>query len=365
VDEAAYRLRRGLQNVRLAVREQRRWRTILRTRPARERLRVSYGHAHVPGRDELAYGGMIKFQLLAETLPNAPYDFNVLYLGSSSTPPDARVLVALARRRGSAFVWNQNGVAYPAWFGSRYERLNRPRARLLHAADHVVYQSAFCKLSADRFYGERQGPWEVLHNPVDTRCFTPAASRPDRPLTLLLGGNQYQRYRFETALATLAALPDARLIVTGALSWATDAEREGHAAIADRGLTERIELLGPYAQRDAPAVLRRADVLLHTKVNDPCPTIVLEAMACGLPVVYSATGGTPELVGPDAGAGVAGQLDWEHDQPPSPAELAAAVRTVAASLPERAEAARERSLRFDAERWVARHVELFGELRGG
>jgi glycosyltransferase involved in cell wall biosynthesis len=357
------RARNTLAQLRLARRELPRWRAIRRTRP-REAVAVSYGYDEVPSLDEVVSGGQVKFALLAEELPNAPRDFNVLYLGSSSMPLDARLLARLARRRGAAFVWNQNGVAYPGWYGDGWQLVNRPRARLLHAADHVLYQSSFCKLSADRFYGERTGPWEVLHNPVDTRRFTPEA-RPARPLTLLLGGSQYQRYRFEAALDTLAALAGARLVVTGSLSWAAEAEHEGRALVAARGIEERVELLGPYTQRQAPDLLRRADILLHTKYNDPCPTIVLEAMACGLPVVYSASGGVPELVGDEAGVGIPAPLDWEHDHPAGAEALAAAVLEVADRLDERAEAARRRAVeRFDASGWIARHRELFEELRG-
>src|SRR5205085_4585553 len=129
-----------------------------------------------------------KFLALDESLPNAPWDFNVLYLGSTAMPVDARMLVRLARRRRAPFVWNQDGACYPGWFGPGCERLNRPRARLCHAADPVVYQSAFCKLSADRFYGERSGRGEVLHNPVYTERFRPASDPRERPLTLLLAG---------------------------------------------------------------------------------------------------------------------------------------------------------------------------------
>jgi glycosyltransferase involved in cell wall biosynthesis len=131
------------------------------------------------------------------------------------------------------------------------------------------------------------------------------------------------------------------------------------------GDAERVELVGPYSQAAAPALYRRADVLLHTKYNDPCPTVVVEAMACGLPVVYSASGGTPELVGEEAGIGVPAPLDWTRDHPPEPEQLAAAVQRVAERLPEYSTAARKRSLRFDVRPWFDRHREVFERLLGG
>jgi glycosyltransferase involved in cell wall biosynthesis len=313
----------------------------------------------------MAHGGRVKLQPLAAAFPSSPRDFNLLYLVSSAPPHDAGVMIRLARRRDAPIVVNQNGVAYEAWHGPGWERTNRPLAQVLHSADHVVYQSEFCKLSADRFCGEPRVPWEVLHNPVDTAHFAPGR-RVDRPPTLLLGGNQYQRYRFEAALATLARLPDEwRLIVTGDLSWHPDRQRsraEGRARIAEMNLAERVSLAGTYTQAEAPALFARADVLLHTKVNDPCPTTVLEALACGLPVVYSATGGTPELVGESGGIGLPAPLDWEQERPPDPGGLAAAVQEVWAEIEERREAARARAERFDVRAWVQRHRELFEEL---
>ncbi len=363
---AQVRRARNAIALRRALRAQaERWREIAATPPRRGGLAVGYGVERMPGPGDVVYGGHVKFSLLDEALPNAPRDFNVLYLGSSALPLEAPHLVRLARARGAAFAWNQNGVAYRGWYGDGWQLVNEPRARLMHEADHVFFQSAFCKLGADRFYGERRGPWEVLHNPVDTRRFEPA-ELPQRPLTLLLGGNQYQRYRLELALETAAILlrerPDARLLVAGALSFGDDAGDETRALVERLGLAGAVELVGPYTQAEAPALLRRADVLLHTKVNDPCPTVVLEAMACGVPVVYSATGGTPELVGEEGGIGVPGELDWERDRPPAPADLADAALRVAERLDEYRASARQRSLRFDSRAWIERHHTVFTNL---
>lgn len=329
---------------------------------------VFYG-VDLAAADEVTQGGIVKFQRLAEALPNTPAGFNVLYLGSSSMPTAAHLLVRLARAKGAAFVWNQNGVGYPGWAGPAYDRVNAPMRRALHAADHVFFQSEFCKMSSDVFLGERKGPWEILYNSVDTAVFTPGKP-PPAPLTLLLGGSQYQWYRFETAIRTLAALrrerPDARLLVSGALSWTSDrdaAAAEARALVRKLGVENGVEYVGRYSQLEAPNVLRRAHIMLHTKVNDPCPSAVIEAMACGLPVVYSATGGVPELVGDDAGIGVPTALDWSRDIPPSPDELAAAASAVAERIEEYRAAARERAVqRFDIRPWIERHRKVFAEL---
>ena len=257
--------------------------------------RVFYGHDRVPAPGERAAGGTAKAQKLNEHFPNSPTDFSVLYLGSTWLPRDLRPLVALARRRGAPIVLNQDGVAYPGWAGARTDELNRPLRQALLAADHVLYQSDFSKHSADLFLGEAAGTWEVLHNAVDVGRFTPAERPPGGGPILLLGGDQTQAYRLELALRVLAELvprhPDARLLVTGRLVASPD------PLVEELGLDGRIHLLGEYTQRDAPEIFRRAHLLLHTKVNDPCPTLVVEAMACGLPVVHPASGGTVELVG--------------------------------------------------------------------
>jgi glycosyltransferase involved in cell wall biosynthesis len=339
------------------ARAARRWAHLLARRGTPAGTRVFYGHDCVPAPGEAVAGGSGKFQRLAERYPNSPTGFSLLYLGSTWLPRDLRPLLAYARRRAVPVVVNQSGVAYPGWAGADTERINEQFRRALLAADHVLYQSEFCKRSADEFLGDPRGSWEVLYNAVDVAHFTPGERESRAAPVLLLAGDQTQAYRLEAALRTLAQLPDATLIVTGRLV------SDPQPLIRELGVAERVELVGRYSQSEAPSLFRRADVLLHTKVQDPCPTAVIEAMACGLPVVYAASGGTVELVGDEAGIGVPHPVSWERDEPPEAEALADAVTRVLAGRDRYATAARRRAVeRFALEPWLERHAELFAEL---
>lgn len=332
-----------------------------------DKPRVFYGYDRLPGRTELVSGGIIKCQDLEIAFPNSPDSPNLLYLISSVLPPHLSILIRAVKRAGMPIVLNQNGVAYPAWHGAGWEKTNRPLAMAYHAADYVFYQSDFCRVGAERFLGTRQGNGEVLFNPVDTHVFTPGTLRHfGAPVILVLGSHQFF-YRLETAVLTLAELrrhyPDATMIVAGRYCWNDDEERcrrEISALAGDAGVGDAIDWRGAYTQEMAPALMREGDVLLHTKYNDPCPRLVVEAMACGLPIVYSNSGGVPELVGPDAGIGVSAPCDWEHDHPPKPSALVTALLKVFSCHTRMSAAARQRAMAvLDVKTWRHRHAEVF------
>ena len=341
----------------------RRWaRLLVSGRPA-PGLRVFYWHDRIPEPGEAVAGGTAKFQRLATRFPNHPTSFSLLYLGSTWLPRDLSWLLRVSRRRGVPIVLNQNGIGYPGWAGAGVEDFNRPIRCALEAADHVLYQSEFCKRSADEWVLPARGTWEILHNAVDVNHFTPAERAPAAGPILLLGGDQYQAYRLELGIRTLAALvpghPGAELLVTGRIVAPVD------PLVEELGLQGRVHVLGRYSQEDAPEIFRRAHLLLHTKVNDPCPSLVIEAMATGLPVVYARSGGVPELVGEEGGIGVAHPDGFERDEPPSPDALAEAVSRVLERRSGYAAAARARAMeRFALEPWLDRHAELFAQLLG-
>jgi glycosyltransferase involved in cell wall biosynthesis len=347
--------------------EARRWKDGI---APRNTVKVFYGHDRVPGIHEVALGGIVKYQDLSTRFPNTTKGANVVYLVSSAPPPAIAALIGAAKNAGARVILNQNGVAYPAWYGEGWQRANEPLKQMMQAADYVVYQSAFCKKSADLHLGPCVSGWEILHNPVDTNVFVPGPTLPmERGPVLLVSGSHMQSYRVESAVRAFALLAgkfgSAKLLIAGHLGWRRnheDAESEVRKLCRDLHIEDRVEVLGRYTQQQAVGILQSAHMLIHTKYNDPCPRMVVEAMACGLPVIYSDSGGTPELVGSDAGIGVAVPQGWETLHPPSPEKLSEAVGAVVGKYDAYRQAARRRAVeKFDVKSWLDRHDQIFSD----
>ena len=148
--------------------------------------------------------------------------------------------------------------------------------------------------------------------------------------------------------------------------WVGDAERRQAEALAEElGIAGTIAFLGPYSQENAPGIYRRADAFVMTKHADPCPNTVIEAISCGLPVVYVKSGGVPEIVGAAAGVGIDGGDDWLEPRAPEAEDVAGAMLLVARSRKRMSAAARARAVeRFDLVHWIGRHRAVFEELLG-
>ncbi len=347
--------------------EKRRWKNVRNL--GFETPQVYYGHDHIPSRNERTGGAIVKFQDLQDEFPNTIRDANILYLLSSALPTFPEIMVREAKKRGVIFVLNQNGVAYPAWHGPGWEKKNRPMRFLLQQADYVVYQSEFCKTGADRFLSTCSVPHTVLYNPVDTKLFVPNTTTPSG-LKILLAGSHQHLYRVRTALEVLKQIlherPEATLTIAGRYTWRkleSECMAEAINLAKQLDILANVDFCGGYTQAEAPDLFKKHHILLHTKYNDHCPRLVVEAMACGLPVVYSKSGGVPELVGDGCGVGIPSILDWEEDHPPNSSELAKAIIHVRTSLKSYAKLARERAeICLDVKPWKERHAAIFQEL---
>ena len=139
-------------------------------------------------------------------------------------------------------------------------------------------------------------------------------------------GLQAKTKGLDRALAALAAAPDAHLLVCG-----LDPASRGGAQmrrLAERlGVGARINWLGFTDDAGLARAMAAADLLVHPSRADVTGTVILEAMANGLPVITTALCGYGEHV-TAADAGIV------LPEPFRPADLAAAVR----AAPERAAA---------------------------
>lgn len=327
---------------------------------------VCYGSVLNDVEGNIVQGGRVKLLDIQQMFPEHCHSFNVLYLVSSALPEHPGELVQWAKNRGARFVLNQNGVFYPGWAGPEWDRLNRPNRELLALTDLVIYQSEYCKDSADRYLGSAPGVSAVLYNAVDTGKYVPDTRPLNGELVLLAAGSHQQPQRVMSVLETLARLikwgMPVRLILAGRLNW-QDASAQVQQVIEGLEISAHVEITGPYQREEAPDLYRRADILVHTKYKDPCPTVVIEAMACGLPVVGSASGGMPELVGNEGGILLPVPETWDEIPVPDAEALADAVRKIEADLPRWSLQARERAVaRFDVSPWLEGHRKLFDSM---
>ena len=142
----------------------------------------------------------------------------------------------------------------------------------------------------------------VIYNAVDPREFNPAvrvnraATRADLGLAddhvaFLLVGSDYARKGVATAIRALARLPaTARLIIVG-----RDKAPGRYRRLAQRErVGDRVIFAGPH--EDPRRFLGAADAFVLPTLYDPLSNAVLEALACGLPVVTSRRCGAGELV---------------------------------------------------------------------
>ncbi len=312
----------------------------------------------------LIHGGAVKLIHLRDAFAWNEKTFNLLYLVSSAPSAFAEDLLHRCENLGIPLVWNQNGVAYPAWAGNDTNRYNGPMRRLRARAKYVVYQSAFCRNSAERFLGPSGAASEVLLNPVDLRKFHPAPHPlPSNPIRLLTLGTHGYPERVLSTIRCVRALKDGRidcsLTIAGRLGW-RGGSSDVHREIARLNLATAVTVLPSFSQDEAAELYRGHHILLHPKYLDPCPTVVIEALSCGLPVIGSASGGLPELVPPSCGVLIPAALSWEKLITPTGDQLASAAVSLLPRLQQTALAARSHAeAAFDGAKWVARHATIF------
>lgn len=197
----------------------------------------------------------------------------------------------------------------------------------------------------------------VLRNGVDTALFTPPTDRPRARAmlgltgpTLISVGHLIERKGHHLVIEALRALPDWRGLIVG------EGPERGRlqALITAHGLASRVTLLGQRPHADLPALYGAADVLVLASSREGWANVLLEAMACGTPVVATDIWGNPEVVRtPQAGVIV------KRDA----AAIADGIRALWANPPDRA-ATRAYAEPFSWDETTVGQLALFREVVG-
>jgi glycosyltransferase involved in cell wall biosynthesis len=143
-----------------------------------------------------------------------------------------------------------------------------------------------------------------LRNGVDLNLFRPNDRQAWRArlgisgTTLVSVGHLIKRKGHDLVIRAVAELNSVHLLIVG-----EGKENSSLKSLVRRlGITDRVTFLGVLPQEKLRGIYNAADALVLTSSREGWPNVLLEAMACGTPVIASPVWGTPEVVtAPEAG----------------------------------------------------------------
>lgn len=195
----------------------------------------------------------------------------------------------------------------------------------------------------------------VLRNGVDLDLFRPVdriAARQRLDITgptFLMVGQLIERKGVDLAIRALPLLPEHTLLLAGTGPLRASLQRLAEAT----GVAGRVRFLGQVPHAALPSLYGAADALVLASSREGWPNVLLEAMACGTPVLAAPIWGVPEVVREPA----AGVLLAER----TPAAVAGAWHALQAGSPSR-DATRRYAERFGWDATTAGQLDLFRRI---
>ncbi|MCS2151580.1 glycosyltransferase family 4 protein [Scandinavium goeteborgense] len=196
----------------------------------------------------------------------------------------------------------------PNWRGQllmldRYHRYVMGAEKAMYQAKElkaVICNAEMVKNEIIEDFGVDAKKIHVIYNSIDSSRFVPAQSVqrlalreqlgiPGEAVVLCFVGSGFERKGLAAAIKAIANT-DRYLLVVGQ----DKAEQHYKALAQSEGCSDRVRFCG--MQKETLPFYQAADGLLLPTLYDPFPNVILESMACGLPVITSDTCGGSEFI---------------------------------------------------------------------
>lgn len=185
-------------------------------------------------------------------------------------------------------------------------------------ADRIIYQSRFSQDWWQKQYGLVDKPAKVVYNGIDLDLYRPTGNPPDfsdefRLMTVeghLKNGLEIGLVNAVQALKYWTDYRGHAIKLTVAGDVPLPVREKIHAM-----LPGRINWLGILPRESIPVELHRSHLFFSVELNPPCPNSIIEALACGLPVLAFNSGSICELVDETSGGIMPYNTDvWKLEQ---------------------------------------------------
>ncbi|MFP4441269.1 MAG: glycosyltransferase family 4 protein [Chloroflexaceae bacterium] len=299
----------------------------------------------------------------ARALPTAlrlhrahPYDCCFAF----SAVPAGAVALALRRLTGLRYLLRVCGPDIPGFeqrYGLLYPLLTPVIRHTWHTAETVV---AKCRGEADMIQAvDRQVRHiALIPNGVDLAAFQLGATIPDDgPLRLICVARLIERKGQQHLIAAVKRLADMGLEVQLELVGTGDAQAANEKQVHALGISDRVSFSGYVPREEIATRYAAAHVFVLASFNEGMSVATLEAMAAGLPVVVTRTGGTDDLVEADVNGLT---FDWaDVDTLTAHLQCLATDRDRVGRM---GAASRERAMRFTWDAAAEQYLALFDQM---
>jgi glycosyltransferase involved in cell wall biosynthesis len=200
-------------------------------------------------------------------------------------------------------------------------------AKLIESAMAVVTVSDYSVRLLQELFPQSAPKIHRVYNGVDLSRFHPSDFAADPPVIISIG-RLIEKKGFGDLISACGLLRSRGRNFKCLIIGEGPLEQALRSQITAAGPKDTVELTGPQSQAQIIELLAHASVFALPCVRDAdggmdnLPTVIMEAMAAGLPVISTPLGGIPEMVE----AGVTGELVAEHDPP----ALSAAIESLLA-----------------------------------